>query len=308
MSEQELTKVKSVVDFFQKHKHYKSSTLFSENEPLYFWRLSDLNSYYPDIFNPKIPFSSTYIYNFNVLARTMAENQFKELDYIPTHFETVYETYNIYDSQKQRMNTIRNGKNQNLSSIACAYTFNKHQGYHIEQAYFLSPNDSLENIYKQSEEIKLTYARAQVTETMKQLSSLINRCSEKKGPNPYALIIGGFWNTMYNAQDSDELHITNNIKNWLSPLDYMRANTLIYVNKIFTNIIKEFEHVGYFTFDQMKQRLETAAQSARFFFGTRKMKPELCLFPEPTTKRINKIHNIQKNFLLTEYPKSLIQR
>ena len=297
--EVEINKIKTIVENLQKRKQSKGNTLF-ETEPKYFWRLSDLSLMYPDVFNPQVPFSSTYIYNFNHSKTN--EAFLKELDYIPVHFENIRETYNIRDSMGRML--TKNGKNQNLSNVACEHVFNKHIGYHIEQAYFIYPNASLTELYKQSEEIKLAHARQQIAQTMKELSSFINRCSCKRGPDPYALIIGNFWNTLFNAENSYELHTNNNIKSYLSPLDYMRANTLNYINKLFRNVIEQFENKDV-TFDQIMLSLTDAAQKARYFFATKNTTPEACLFPDKTNIRIENVQRARVKFLSAYYPISL---
>ena len=307
-TDEELFQVKSVIDWFKDRKQ-KKYTLFDYQQAQYFWSLSDLNFAYPKHFNPKTPFSSTVAYNLkNYAIKTVPT--FEKLDYTPVHFETVRETYNIYDDERQRILKIRNGKNQKLSLVACEYIFNQIPRHEVEQACFLFPNDSLpQSVYEHAEEIKLMHARQQITETMKKLSSLINRCDDKKGPNPYALIIGNFWNKLYDAPNSETLHIKNNIRNDLSPLDYMKTGTLIYINNLFQIIINQFWNSEYVKFEQIKAYMEDAALFARseaiYKYRTR---PECSLLPTDTTKRINAINKARKNLLETYYPLSLSQR
>ena len=303
---EEIIRVATLINWFNDRKHKKNS-LFDSFQPQYFWRLSDLSLKYPQSFNVQTLFSSTEAYNLKNYALEMVPN-FKQLEYSPVHIETVRETYNIYDSKTQRMTTKQNGKNQNLSIIACEYQFNKIPRHEIEQAYFLFPGNSAETILDKSEELRLVHARQQMSETMKRLSSLINK-SEHNVPNAFAFIIGNFWCKLYNVENTERLHSQYNIKNNLSPLDYMPANTLIYINNILQQAMDDLWSKRYYSFDQIKECIENAALFTRSMFIYRySTKPELHLLKDNTQSRISEIIKARKNLLKEYYPLSLEQR
>ena len=282
-------------------RRLQQKDIFSQEEKPYYWNLSDLAILYPNFFDARTPISSSIIkkINDNVLKHVP---EFYELDPQPIHVLNTKETYNIYIKDIQEIKTIKNGTNQRLTRVACEYLFRQCKGAEFEQAYFLFPNKDVTELTFASLELKFERIRDQIASSSNVLSAIINRA---KGANKtsFGEIWATMWRTLYSVQTMDELRERFNIKT--SPIDYMKPQTLIYINSLFQEIILRFCNSNYVHVNEIKDFAYTKMLLARAHFIRYGSTPEEQLLEKNSYRRIEKIRDARKILWQEHFPLSL---
>ena len=283
----------------------QDNALFTETELSPYWKLSDLAILYPNFFNVKQPVSQGTVNKIrnNILDTCIPE--FQDLTPEPVHVLNVKETYNFYIKDTNEIKTAKNSLNQKLSPVACEYLFRQLKGAEFEQAYFLCPDKNVDELIPISQELHFERIRDQVASSSNILSALINR-AQGHTKTSFSEIWATMWHILYHVNNMDELRTHFNIKS--SPIDYMKPQTLIYMNSIFQDIILHFCNRTYIHVDEIKDYAATKAALARANFVRYGSKPEEQLLEKSSYSRIEKIRHARIKFWKKYYPLSLQQR
>ena len=283
----------------------KDNPLFPETELSPYWKLSDLAILYPNFFDVRQPVSkgTTRQITDNVLK--CCEPEFYTLTPEPVHVLNFKETFNFYIKETNEIKTAKNATNQKLSPVACEHLFRQFKGAEFEQAYFLCPDKKVEELIPVSQELHFERIRDQIASSSNILSAIINR-AQGHTKTSFSEIWATMWRILYQVNNMDELRSRYNIKS--SPIDYMKPQTLIYINGIFQDIILHFCNRTYIHIDEIKDYAATKATLARANFIRYGSKPEDQLLEKSSYSRIEKIRHIRVKFWEKHYPLSLQQR
>lgn len=280
-------------------RSHQDNDLFSSATKTPYWSLSDLSRLYPNFFDVKSPISIRVTRNFQNDVLTHVP-EFSDLTQQPVHILSAHDTYNI--SVNGKIKTIKDGPDQHLSRVACEYIFRQLNDTAFEQAYFLSPNKKFADVLALSEEIHFENARAKVAASSNVLSAIVNRANDATKTS-FGDVWSVMWRVLYNVESFEDLRGLYNVKT--TPLDYMSAQTLIFMNKKIHEIISKFCNRNSFTIDEIKDSVFTAATLARKCFKDRNSTPEAQLLPKNTYRRIEKIRELRTKFWKEYYPMSL---
>ena len=286
-------------------RHQEEADLFnSDISKTYFWKLSELAILYPNIFNPKNPILPQTA-NKIALKVTDAVPEFRKLTERPVHILTVKETYNIYNPKTNQIETVKNGTNQYLTNVACEYLFRQQKDTELEQAYFLYPNKDANELETAANELKFEKIRTHIAQTNNLLSAIINRAdgaTKSSFHKTWSLI----WETLYNANSMETLREQHNIKT--SPIDYMKQNTLVFINAMMQEIVLNFANKPFYTIEEVRKHVQIKAAMARAEFAKYKTTPEEQLIEKSSYYTLERIRNARKKFWKTNYPLSLQHR
>ena len=282
-------------------RRHQEKDLFSEDEKPCYWKLSDLAILYPMFFDARTPVSAQTIkkINNNVLDHVP---EFYQLTPQPVHVLNTKETYNIYIKDIQEIKTIRNGTNQQLTRVACEYLFRQIKGAEFEQAYFLFPQKNSEELTLAAEDIKFERLRDQIASSSNILSAIINRASGAT-KSSFSEVWSTMWRTLYGVKNMDELRTRFNIKT--SPIDYMKPQTLVYMNSLLQEIILKFCNNNHVHIDEIKDFACTKMMFARARFARYGSKPEEQLLEKSSYRQIEKIREARIKFWNEHFPLSL---
>ena len=286
-------------------RRYRENIFFREyNENPYFWKLSDLAILYPQFFDIKKPVSQ---YTANKIKSMVLDNipDFKKLTEQPVHILNVKGAYNIYNPGTNRIKTVKNGTDQHLTYVACEYLFRQQNGAELEQAYFLAPNKSGSELIDMAQNLKFEKIRTQIAQTSNLLAAIINRAYDAN-PSSFKRIWSLIWETLYKVNSMDTLHEQYNIKT--SPIDYMKPQTLIFINAMLQEIVLDFANKPYYTIGDIYNHAQTKAMLSRMKFIKYGSTPERQLTEKNTSSIIEKIKRMRKNFWRENYKKSLEER
>ena len=287
-----------------KQKHHQDNTLFSKDNMPCYWKSSELAFLYPNIFDMSQPISQTRI---NALD-TMITNhipEFKDLYPKPVHILNVKETYTIQSDTPNLSTIVKNGLNQNLSRIACEYIFGQFDDTEIEQAYFLFPDQTPEEIADFAELIRLERIRDQVAQSCKSVSSAINHTygiTQDSFNSVWALI----WCSLYDKPTMNALRETYNIK--YSPVNYMTPEALNIVNQMLTEIVAKYENTNTRNITTINYIARNTAIMARNRFIERGLNLYTQLSTENTRSKVDKVRRIREKFWRNNYKQSLLQK
>lgn len=286
-------------------KHYHENALFCSNTttPDY-WKLSDLAFLYPNIFDVKKPISSKTINRMKDMV-IHAIPEFKTLTKQPVHILTIKDTYNIYTPGKQQVKTVKNKTNQELTNVACEYLFRQFNGTEFEQAYFLYPNKSVQELIDFAQELKFEKIRDQIAGTSNLLSAIINRAQDATKTS-FSEVWSLMWRVLYNTKSMDELRELYNIKT--SPIDYMKPKTLIFINSLLQDVVLKFANKNFYTIADIYKEVRIKAFFAREQFRLHGSTPEAQLMEKNSYRLIEKIRGEREKFWRANYPISLQQR
>lgn len=283
-------------------RRYSASNLFSpsENTP-YFWKLSDLSILYPNFFDVHTPISQ-YTCNklANIITRTIPE--FHNLPEQPVHILTTKETYNIYLKQNNKIKTVKNAPNQHLTNVACEYLFGQLNGAELEQACFLYPDKDAHELTIKAAELKFEHRRNQVARTSNLLSAIINH-AHGANKNSFREIWSLIWQTLYNVKTMDVLRNEHNVKT--SPIDYMKPQTLRFVDAMLQEIALNFATRTDYSIDEVRYVAKTKASFARKEFLNYGSTPEKQLLKQNSYHIIERTRKARKKFWRENYLLSL---
>lgn len=279
----------------------QDNLLFSEYKTPQFWRLSDLELLYPTIFKTEIPFSWDIRKKIQEYAESTVP-EFVNLTPKPIHILNTQESYNIVDRQTNTVHTKRKAANQFLTRVACEYIFRQHPGTELQQAYFMNPGKTVSEIDIAKDNIKLERARQQITDSSKILSAIVNR-SRGANKNSFSEIWGTMWHTLYKVKNMDELRNGYGIKT--SPLDYMSATTLIFMNNMLQNVISHFCTEPNCNVETIKSAIQNMANITRRRFIEYGSTPEAQILSKRTVSTVEKVQKERTKFWKQYYPISL---
>lgn len=283
-------------------RRYIDNDLFREdNQTPYFWKLSDLAILYPNFFDVKKPVSAREIKRINTTI-TNAIPEFRNLTEKPIHILNTKESYNICVPQTNKIKTIKHGNNQHLTGIACEYLFGKFKGTELEQAYFLYPTKDAHELEIAAQDLKFEKIRNQISQTSNLLSSIINR-AYGADKSSFSKVWSFIWEKLYNVKSMDELRQKYNIKT--SPIDYMRPQTLIFINAMLQEIVLTFTNTPSYSINDIYNLISIKTALARRKFFEYGSSPEKQLTERGTYSIIKKIRNARKKLWLANYPVSL---
>lgn len=266
-----------------------------------FWKFSDLAILYPQFFDMKKLVSPKTAHTIkNMVIDTLPE--FENLTEEPVHILTVKEPYNIYNPETNRIRTVKNGTDQHLTNVACEYLFRQQNGAELEQAYFLSPDKPGDELIDLAQKLKFEKIRNQIAQTSNLLAAIINR-AYNADKSSFSKIWSLIWETLYKVKSMDSLREHYNIKT--SPIDYMKPQTLIFINAMLQEIVLNFANKPFYTTADIYNHAKTKATLARAQFVKYGSLPEKQLTEQSTCSIIEKIKRARKNFWHANYPKSL---
>ncbi len=286
-------------------RHQQVPSLFEENQQMpYFWKLSELALTYPELFDITKPVSAP---KANELMTTIKDKipEFYALEQEPIHILNIKETYNIYQPDTQQIKTVRNGTNQYLTNIACEHLLRQQSGGKLQQAYFLYPDATPEAMIVAAQDLHFEYIRDQIAHTSNLLSAIINRARGARKTS-FSEIWAHTWNVLYNVKSMDDLRDRYNIK--ASPIDYMKPQTLIFINSMLQEIAFKFSNQTYYTIDEVRDFAATKASIARAHFFRYGSTPEAQLTDHNTYRTIEKIRRAREKLWKSNYEISLQQR
>lgn len=286
-------------------RRQQESDLFDTlGKSVYFWKLSDLAILYPQFFDTKKPVSQKTALKMKSMV-TEAIPRFEQLPEQPVHILTTKESYNIYTPETNRIKTVKNGTDQHLTNVACEYLFRQQNGLELETAYFLAPNKSDTELIDMAQNLKFEKIRNQIAQTSNLLAAIINRAygSDKSS---FRKIWSLIWETLYKVKAMDTLRERHNIKT--SPIDYMKPQTVIFINAMLQEIVLNFANKPYYTIADVYNHAKTKATLARAQFIKYGSTPEQQLTGQSTCSIIEKVRRMRKKFWYDNYPKSLQQR
>lgn len=282
-------------------RSHQDTNLFSEEEQPSYWNLSDLALMYPNFFDMKSPISAETIkkINKNVLNHVP---EFIDITTDPIHVLNIKATYNIYIKDTEELKTVKNGTNQKLTRVACEHLFRQYKGAEFEQAYFMFPHKSVDELIQASHTIRFERIRDQVAASSNILSAIINRSNGARNFS-FGEVWSAMWRAFYNVRDMDELRTRFNIKK--SPLDYMKPQTLIYVNSLLQEIILKFCNDNFVHIDEIRDFATTKMLLARARFIRYGSKPEEQLLEKSSYHTIEKVRDARIKFWQEHFPISL---
>jgi hypothetical protein len=286
-------------------RRHQDSSLFSETETSPYWKLSDLAILYPDFFDVKAPVSQQTIKKIKNTVLDSCVPEFYDLTQEPIHVLNTKETFNFYIKDTDEIKTVKNGTNQKISPVACEYLFRQIQGAEFQQAYFLYPDKNADELIIAAQEIRFERIRDQIASSSNILSAIINRANGAK-KSSFSEIWSTIWHILYHINNMDELRTQYNIKS--SPIDYMKPQTLIYMNSILQDIILRFYNKGNVHINEIKDYAATKAALARAHFIRYGSTPEKQFLEKSSYSRIEKIRQSRVKFWKKYYPLSLQQR
>jgi len=286
-------------------RRYRENDLFHEyNQNPFFWKLSDLALLYPNFFDVKKPFSQKTVNRMNATVfATIPE--FEQLTERPVHILTVKEPYNLYNPKTEKIQRVKKGKDQHLTNIACEYLFRQLDGAELEQAYFLYPERPAHELLNAAKDLKFEKIRDRIAQTSNLLSAVINR-AYGADKSSFRKIWSLIWETLYNAKTMDILRERHNIKT--SPIDYMKPQTLIFINGMLQEIVFTFSNKPSYTIADIYRHAKEKASMARAKFFQYGSSPEKQLVEKSTYSTIKRIRDNRKYFWYQNYPLSLMQR
>ena len=270
----------------------------------YFWKLSDLAILYPMFFDMK---KSVSIHIANKIKNTIIDTipEFAQLTEQPVHILTVKESYNIYNTETNQIKTVKSGNDQHLTNVACEYLFRQQNGLELETAYFLSPNKTGAELVALAQNLRFEKIRDQIAQTSNLLAAIINR-AYGADKSSFSKIWSLIWETLYKVKTMDALRERYNIKT--SPIDYMKPQTVIFINAMLQEIVLNFANQPFYTIADVYNHAKTKATLARAQFIKYGSTPEQQLTEQSTYSIIEKIRRDRKNFWRKNYPLSLQQR
>lgn len=286
------------------HRHRELDIFRPHADKPDFWKLPELAILYPNIFDTKKPISQKTIQTIDTMV-TDAIPKFSQLIEKPVHILTVKETYNIYDPETNRIRTVKNGKSQNLTRIACEYLFGQHDGTELEQAYFLHQNQTAQELTEVAQDLKFEKIRNRIAQTSNLLSAVINR-AYGADKSSFRKIWSLVWQTLYKTDSIETLREQYNVKT--SPIDYMKPQTLIFINAMLQEIVFNFANKPYYTLADIRHHIITKANLARAKFIQYGSTPEEQLVKKNSYYTIEKIRRMRKNMWHSVYPQSLQER
>ena len=293
--------IKQTLDAHRKQEY----DLFSEyNTNPYFWKLSELTILFPKIFDIKKPISQKVACTIKSMV-TDSIPEFKQLQKQPIHIMNVKETVNFFDSAKKQIRTVKHATNQNLTNVACEYLFRQFDGKEIEQAYFLYPDRPAPELAEAAQSLRFEKIRDQIARTSNLLSAIINR-AHGADKNSFRNIWSLMWETLYKVKTMDILRERHNIKT--SPIDYMKPQTLIFINTTLQEIVFKFANQPFYTIADVRNQVFAMATMARAKFIKYGSTPEQQLTEKSTYSIVEKVRNARKRFWQHNYPKSLMER
>ncbi len=289
---------------FNTRRQQENNLFHSLNTNTYFWKLSDLAILYPQFFDIKKSVSQYTANKINTMVFE-AIPEFEQLTERPIHILTVKEPYNIYNPETNRIKTVKSGNNQHLTSVACEYLFRQQNGLELETAYFLAPNKSDTELIDLAQKLKFEKIRNQIAQTSNLLSAIINR-AYGADKSSFSKIWSLIWETLYKVKSMDTLREQHNIKT--SPIDYMKPQTVIFINAMLQEIVLNFANRPFYTINDVYNHAKTKAALARAQFIKYGSTPEQQLTEQSTYSIVEKIRRARKNFWRANYPKSLTER
>ena len=286
-------------------RRYRETNLFdSIEEKPYYWKLSDLAILYPNLFDIKKPISQYTVHKINSEIKT-AIPAFTKLTEQPVHVLTLKDSYNLYVSETNTIRTVKSGKNQNLTNVACEYLFRQYSNTELEQAYFLYPSKTGQELMDTAQELKFEKIRTQIAQTSNLLSAIINRANGAT-KSSFSEIWSLIWHTLYNVNSMDTLREKYNVKT--SPIDYMKPQTLIFMNAMLQEIVLKFANQSFYTIDDIRKHARMKASFARAQFFKYGSSPEKQLTEKSSYTIIEKLRRARERFWQKYYPLSLVQR
>lgn len=286
-------------------RRYRENDLFREySQNPFFWKLSDLAILYPDLFDTRTPVSQQTAKKIDTMVIN-AIPEFGQITEKPVHVLNVKEPYNIYDCEKNRIKIVRNGKDQHLTGVMCEYLFGQQKDTELEQAYFLYPNRTTQHLIDAAQNLRFEKIRNQISQTSNLLSAIINRAhgSDKTSfGQTWSLI----WTNLYHVKSMDDLRKKYNIKT--SPIDYMKRQTLVFMNAMLQEIVFNFSNRPSYTLADVHQHAKEKAETARTKFFQYGSTPEAQLTEKSTYSIVEKIRQDRKNFWRKNYLLSLRQK
>ena len=279
----------------------KSDLFYTPNANTCFWKFSDLAILYPQFFSMKKQVSQKTAHKIkNMITDTIPE--FRQLTEQPVHILTVKEPYNIYNPETNRIRSVKNGTDQHLTRVACEYLFRQQNGAELEQAYFLLPNGPDFELIDLAQDLKFEKIRDQIAQTSNLLAAIINR-AHGADKSSFKKIWSLIWETLYKVKSMDTLREQHNIKT--SPIDYMKPQTIIFINAMLQEIVLNFANKQFYTINDIYNQAKTKATLARIQFIKYGSTPEKQLMEQNTYLIVEKIRRARKSFWLANYPKSL---
>ena len=286
-------------------RRQQENDLFCEHDQNpYFWKLSDLVILYPQFFDMKKTISQQTANKIKDMVIN-AIPEFAQLTEQPVHILTVKEPYNIYNPETNRVRTIKNRNNHHLTNVACEYLFRQQNGLELETAYFLDPSKNTPELITMAQNLRFEKIRDQIAQTSNLLAAIINRAygaDKSSFRKVWALI----WETLYKVKSMDILRERHNIKT--SPIDYMKPQTVIFINAMLQEVVFNFADKPFYTIDDIYKHAKTKATLARTQFIRYGSTPEQQLTEQNTYLIIEQIRRTRKNFWRANYSQSLQQR
>ncbi|MBR5355279.1 MAG: hypothetical protein IK122_04100 [Alphaproteobacteria bacterium] len=276
---------------------YRDNDLFSETAC--YWKLSDLALLFPYYFDVKtlVPYDTIRKINKDAIDSIP---EFRELVPQPVHVLKIKESYNIYANGK--LEFVKNGSDQKLSRVACEHLFRQKPGAEIQQAYFMFPNQSIQELNASAQKIHFERARDSISASSNILSAIINRAI---GSTKYSFrdVWAEFWRTLYAVNSLEDFRNIHNIKT--SPIDYMPTQTLVFINGILQEIISQFCNKDKVYIQEIINMVHSKASYARAEFIKYGALPETKLTNTNSYYQIVKMRKLREKFWREHYPLSL---
>ena len=271
-----------------------------------FWKLSDLALLYPNIFNMNSLVSQ---YTVNNMTEDITNHipEFQSLTTQPVHVLKIKSSYNMHPNpmNPNEITFVKKGNDQQLSRVACEYLFRQISGTAIQQAYFMFPQKTPDEISEISKEINFERLRAKSIQSNNVFSAIVNRASGSRKIS-FDDVWATFWRIFYNENNMNELRARYDIKKGQSPFDRMNMQTLDFTLKIVQEIIMQFRNQNPAYIQDIINFTQYKALSARKQyqdkFGTN---PENTLTDKNTYNIVEKVRRMRKAFWQNEYPISL---
>ena len=209
MNQQQLLEKTSEICRALNQRRYQDNPLFTDIEMPCYWKTSELAFLYPSIFDMSQPLSQ----KFNSELTNFISVKIPAFEYItpqPIHVLNVKENYAVRDQYAlNQVKIVKDKQNQNMSRVACEYLFSIHHFY-IEQAYFLNPDKTHQEIAHTAQGLKIANLRSQITQHVKELTSIISH-SIGYSKTTYNEIWSTIWCTVYKTYSIKDLHKIYNI-------------------------------------------------------------------------------------------------
>ena len=285
-------------------RHHNNNLFDNGKQNPYFWKLSELAITYPNVFDVKKPIQQYTINKLDEVIKNTNPN-FYTLETQPIHVLNVKETYNVYLKETNQIKTVHRGTNQYFTNVILEYWFRQYKGFEIEQAYFLYPNKKQEELTLAAQELGFERIRDQIAHTSNLLSAVIKN-AHGSNKNSFSEIWSSIWKKLYGVISMDSLRDRYNIKT--SPIDYMKPQTLIFINSMLQEIVLNFSNKTHYTIGDVFTQASTKASIARAHFFRYGSKPEEQLTETSSYHVIEKIRKNREKFWKEYYPLSLQPR